>query len=230
MIITVDGVAGSGKSTIAKLLAKRMRYIYLNTGKMYRCLTAYLLTKHPQMVEDFDSVAPLIDANFLENIDCQLDVEDGAMQISLDQRDYSSQLSSTNTLQCVSQVAALAPVRAIVRQWQMDFSDLAKNLNRGLVAEGRDMGSVIFPSAEKKFFFWADPQVRAQRRYQQLLSAGTLEDRTEQSILDEIQRRDSEDAGRAISPLIKPEGAIEVDTSSMSQEQVLDHVLQFFRD
>lgn len=230
MIVTVDGCAGSGKSTIAKLLASRLQFIYLNTGKMYRCLTSYLITKHPTLPTQFEKLAPLIDADFLESIDCRLEITEQEMQIYLDQNDYLSELSSTATLQCVSQVAALAPVRAIVRHWQLEFSDLAKNLDRGLVAEGRDMGSVIFPCAEKKFFFWASAQVRSERRFEQLKAQDSLEGRTISSILEEIQRRDRDDTGRAISPLVKPEGAIEIDTSSLTQQQVLEKVLSYFTE
>lgn len=230
MIITLDGCAGSGKSSLAKLLADRLQFIYLNTGKMYRCLCAYLLAKEDGLFASVQRGEPfVVDMALLKDIDCSLEIIDDEMQIFLDDNSFDAQLNAAKTVQYVSQVAASPEVRAIVRKWQMDFADLATELDKGLVAEGRDMGSVIFPHAEKKYFFWADPKVRAKRRFAQLEDLNALEGRSESDVLREILARDSDDMSRDISPLVKPLHAIEVDTSEKTQEQVLAFLLEDLR-
>lgn len=222
MIITIDGHAGSGKSTIARLLAEHLSYIYLNTGKMYRCLTAFLLTHHTPLLDPSNSKAL---QELLPSLKVAFTFTEQELQILIEGDDFAKELQAPATLEWVSRVASWPFVRALVRTWQLRIAQLVSEEGKGLVAEGRDMGSVIFPRAQKKYYFTAEAPIRAQRRFLQLEAKGELQGRSVESILEEIIRRDREDSERKHSPLVKPQGAKEIDTSRRAIEEVMEELV-----
>ena len=211
LIITLDGPAGSGKSSVARHLAKRLGLEFLDTGAMYRGITAQCLDdgidpkSNPQIVEDFAR-------------DCMIrfDWKSDPPRLFINNRDVTHRLRDSDVTGNVSEVAAMAQVRRVLVQEQRQIG----RLHPRLVTEGRDQGSVVFPNAQVKFFITASPQVRAARRAEQLRAAGREAD--ERLILQQIVSRDQRDSTRAEGPLIKPDDAQEIDTSSISLEQVLD--------
>lgn len=211
LIITLDGPAGSGKSSVARQLAQRLGVEFLDTGAMYRGITAQCLDdgidphSNPQVVEDFAR-------------DCMIrfDWKSDPPRLFINNRDVTHRLRDSDVTGCVSEVAAMAQVRRVLVQEQRQIG----RLHPRLVTEGRDQGSVVFPQAQFKFFITASPEVRAARRAEQLRGAGR--DADERVILQQIVSRDERDSTRSEGPLIKPEDAVEIDTSGMSLEQVLD--------
>lgn len=218
LIITLDGPAGSGKSSVARQLAKRLGVEFLDTGAMYRGITAQCLDdgidprSHSQIVEEFAR-------------DCMIrfDWKTDPPRLFINNRDVTHRLRDSDVTGCVSEVAAISEVRRVLVQEQRHIG----RLHPRLVTEGRDQGSVVFPQAQFKFFITASPQVRAMRRAEQLRAAGR--DADERVILQQIVSRDERDSTRSEGPLIKPEDAIEIDTSNMSLDQVLDLLEQKVR-
>ena len=211
LIITLDGPAGSGKSSVARQLAQRLGLEFLDTGAMYRGITAQCLDdgidpkSNPQIVEEFAR-------------DCMIrfDWKGDPPRLFINNRDVTHRLRDSDVTSNVSEVAAMTEVRRVLVQEQRHIG----KLHPRLVTEGRDQGSVVFPNAQVKFFISASPHVRAKRRAEQLRAAGREAD--ERLILQQIVSRDQRDSTRAEGPLIKPADAEEIDTSSLSLEQVLD--------
>lgn len=211
LIITLDGPAGSGKSSVARQLAHRLGLEFLDTGAMYRGITAQCLDdgidpkSNPQIVEEFAR-------------DCMIrfDWKSDPPRLFINNRDVTHRLRDSDVTGNVSEVAAMPQVRRVLVQEQRQIG----RLHPRLVTEGRDQGSVVFPNAQVKFFITASPQVRAARRAEQLRAAGREAD--ERLILQQIVSRDQRDSTRTEGPLIKPDDAQEIDTSSISLEQVLD--------
>ncbi len=211
LIITLDGPAGSGKSSVARQLARRLGVEFLDTGAMYRGITAQCLDdgidprSHLQIVEEFAR-------------DCMIrfDWKTDPPRLFINNRDVTHRLRDSDVTSCVSEVAAIGEVRRVLVQEQRQIG----RLHPRLVTEGRDQGSVVFPQARFKFFITASPQVRAMRRAEQLRAAGR--DADERVILQQIVSRDERDSTRSEGPLIKPDDAVEIDTSDMSLDQVLD--------
>jgi len=218
LIITLDGPAGSGKSSIARSLAQRLGLEFLDTGAMYRGITAQCLD---------DGIDPRLSAAVVEEFarDCTIrfDWKTDPPRLFINNRDVTHRLRDSDVTGCVSEVAAISEVRRVLVQEQRHIG----RLHPRLVTEGRDQGSVVFPLAQVKFFLTASPQVRAARRAQQLRDAGR--DADERQILQQIVSRDQRDSSRKDGPLIKPADAEEIDTSSMSLEQVLDLLEQRVR-
>ncbi len=210
LIITLDGPAGSGKSTVARLLAKRLGLEFLDTGAMYRGLTAYCLDQGIDPVEMTDEVVEL--AN-----DCPItfDWASDPPQLRIAHRDVTSRLRDPDVTGHVSDVASIPQVRRVLVEAQRR---IAREHPR-LVTEGRDQGSVAFPNATLKFFLDAQPKVRAKRRADQLRAAGKSAD--EAQILEKITRRDERDANRKDGPLICPDDAQRIDTSELALDEVV---------
>ncbi|HEY9148109.1 MAG TPA: (d)CMP kinase [Gammaproteobacteria bacterium] len=212
-VITVDGPSGVGKGTISQLLAKKLGWHFLDSGALYR-LTALAALRHGVALDDEAAVADVartLDVEFVA-------AESGGVVIMLENQDVSNDIRSEQAGNNASKVAALPAVREALLQRQRDFSKAP-----GLIADGRDMGTTVFPQAVRKFFLTASPQVRAERRYKQLKEKGL--DANLSSLIEEIEQRDERDRSRNASPLRPADDAVTIDTSSKSIEQVLDEVL-----
>jgi len=210
VIITIDGPAGTGKSTVAHQLAHRLGLEFLDTGAMYRAAT--LLT----IREDIDPSDGAAVAGAIRGADLHFDWESNPPRVMLGDDDVSERIREQDVNARVSIVAACAPVREALVTLQRD---IAKRHPR-LVTEGRDQGSVVFPEAPVQFFLHANVEIRAERRAAQLVKAGRDVDRD--TLIDEIRQRDRLDSTRSDAPLRRPDAAIDIDTSAMTIDEVVD--------
>lgn len=213
LIIAIDGPSGAGKSTLAKRLAKDLGFIYLDTGAMYRALALKVLLQAVDLADD-NRLGSLVDETEID-----LRQRAGNLEVLLDGEDVSGQIRTPEVSQMASKVSALKKVRD-----RMLLLQRAMGQRGNVVAEGRDIGTVIFPQAEVKIFLDASPQERARRRCQELKAAGRPVDLAE--TLREIEERDKRDSERDIAPLCKAEDALLVDSSSVDAEQVAALVLK----
>ena len=205
-VIAIDGPAGSGKSTVAQALAARLNFHYLDTGAMYRAVAFAVI--HQQI--DIHDIEKVIQA--AKYLDLQLTQE----SCVVNGIEATEEIRGQEVTLLVSQVAAVPEVRAEMVKRQRTW---AEERNGG-VMEGRDIGSVVFPDASLKIYLTASEEVRAQRR------AAEIEEGDVASIAADIERRDTVDTQRSASPLMEAEDAIVVDTSEMTLEQVVDHVIE----
>ncbi len=218
MIITIDGPAGSGKSTIAKMLAKELGYTYIDTGAMYRAVA--LMVKRKGIDPDNpDAVVEL-----MKKIQIDLKPAENGVQVFLNGEDVSKEIRTEEIGKIASKIARHSEVRKILVQMQRELGLKAKNV----VIEGRDTGTVIFPDADIKFFFTASPEVRAERRFKELKEKGL--DISYEEILKEIKERDHLDETRKDSPLRPAEDAIIIDTTGKSLSDVFQDVLKIIKD
>jgi len=211
LIVTLDGPAGSGKSTVARRLARRLGVEFLDTGAMYRGIAALCIENGVEPGDEPDTVVELAQATAL-----RFDWQTDPPRLYAGEHDVTDRLRDHDVTSRVSDVAAIAGVRDVLVNEQQHIGDEHPRL----VTEGRDQGSVVFPEATVKFFLEASPEVRAERRYQQLKDAGKEADK--QDILDNIISRDHKDASRKDGPLICPDDAHRIDTSEMSLGQVVE--------
>lgn len=213
-IVAIDGVSGSGKSSTAKAVAKELKVLHLDTGAMYRAIT-FLALRSEVPPTNTEALAALT-----AHVNMDLD-EHGRLWI--DGMDLSKDIRAPEVNAAVSDYARISEVRNILVAIQRDIGS-----RRSLVAEGRDMGTVVFPEARFKFFMWASPEVRATRRVIELEAMGLPCDYDE--VLKNLSDRDAKDSGRTHSPLMKAPDAIEIDTSRLTfPEQVAiitSHVLK----
>ena len=215
MIVTLDGPAGSGKSTTAREVARRLGYRHLDSGSFYRALTYALLQRAigPSEWEGLTSAQ-------IEAIPLAVEPVDGGFQISLDGRPLREELRTKEVTGLVPRLAGLEPVR----RWLKDFQHRAPE-HGPHVADGRDMGTVVFPQAEVKFFLTADLTERARRRLRdQGVHAPTEEQVTREA--ERIAERDRTDSERELSPLRRPEGAIDVDTTALGFEEQVEEIVR----
>jgi len=217
MIITIDGPAASGKSTTAKMVAKKLKMTYLDTGAMYRAVTLALLRSNTDL-DDYDSVCQVVD-------ELELDIYDQGSKtvVRLDGEDVSQAIRSMQVTENVSAVSAVKYVREAMVEIQRN---IGKKTN--CVVEGRDIGTVVFPNAEFKIFMVADIKMRAERRLKELHEMG--ENRSLQEVLADLKRRDEKDSTRAHSPLQKADEAIEIDTSMLSIDQQVEKIINLVRE
>ena len=216
MIIAIDGPAGSGKSTISKLVAKDLDLIYLDTGAMYRLVTLKALEIGilDGNLEDLDKINELLD-------NLEIDIrEDG---FYLDGVDVSEEIRKPIVSENVSKIAAIKEVRIKMVDLQRKFSK-AKNV----ILDGRDIGTVVFPNADLKVFLVADARERTNRRYKELTEKG--ENVSLEEIYQNILMRDKIDSTREEAPLKKAEDAIEVDTTSKSIDEVKEEILNLYKN
>ncbi len=212
--IAIDGLSGCGKSSTAKSVAKKLGYTFIDTGAMYRSVTLFFIQNNvdlndPQAV---DSALDQITIEFRFNKELQ------KAETYLNQQNVEEEIRKLYVAEKVSQVAALKPVRvAMVRQQQ----EMGKA--KGVVMDGRDIGSVVFPDAELKVFMTASTEVRAERRKAELEAKGEVVDLEE--IMKNLEERDRIDSTRAESPLIKVDDAIEIDTSHLEFNDQVEKVL-----
>ena len=214
MIVAIDGPAASGKSTTAKMVAKKLKMTYLDTGAMYRAVTLALLRSNTDL-DDYDSVCQVVDELELDIYD-----QEGKTVVILDGEDVSQAIRSVPVTKNVSAVSAMKYVREAMVEIQRN---IGKKTN--CVVEGRDIGTVVFPDAEFKIFMVADVKMRAERRLKELQEMG--DDRSLQEVMADLKRRDKKDSTRAHSPLQKAGDAIEIDTSMLSIDQQVEKVEKF---
>ena len=208
MIVAIDGPAASGKSTSAKLLAKELSFLYLDTGAMYRCVSWAVIKDEIDLSNDRQLL------NFLKIFKIDLKNTGNRSSFYVNNKDVTDLIRKSNISQRVSEVSAIPDIRDFMVDIQRNY---AKSEN--CVMEGRDIGTVVFPKAEVKFFIIASDEVRAKRRKLELESLGEKKSLSE--LIDEIRRRDDFDSNRGHSPLKKAFDAIEIDTTDLSiDEQV----------
>jgi cytidylate kinase len=211
-IITIDGPAGAGKSTVSKILAKKMDYIYLDTGALYRAL-AYKMLKFKISLDDVSALANLCSSTtvILKNID-------GQMKVFVDGEDVEKKIRTEEAGLAASKISAFAVVRERLLNLQREAG-----AEGGIVAEGRDMGSVVFPHADYKFYLDAHLEERIKRRHKELLEKGaTVEYK---SIQKDMLARDNQDKQREIAPLKAPDDAIIIDSDNLSVAEVADKII-----
>ncbi|RRD38970.1 (d)CMP kinase [Leptotrichia sp. OH3620_COT-345] len=213
MIIAIDGPAGSGKSTISKLIAENLGITYLDTGAMYRLFTLKLL-KEKVLLTDKDKIN-----KFLENLDIDITND----RFYLDGENVSEEIRKTDISENVSKVAAIKEVREKMVDLQRKFSK-----SQDVIMDGRDIGTVVFPNADIKIFLVADLKERAERRYKEIIEKGQKVSFDE--IYENIVNRDNLDSTREITPLRKAEDAIEIDTTGKSIEKVKNEILEICRN
>jgi len=217
-VITVDGPTASGKGTVSRLLAQRLDWHLLDSGALYR-LVALAAQKHTISLDDMASLQPLaahLDVQFVESADGE------DTSILLEGEDVTQQLRSEDVGNGASQVAVIPEVRSALLARQRAFRELP-----GLVADGRDMGTVVFPDALLKIFLTASAEVRAERRYKQLIDKGL--NVSMRSLLEEIAVRDARDRERSTSPLKPAVDAIHLDSSALTIDEVVEQIWQHYQ-
>ena len=211
--VAIDGPAGAGKSTVAKALAKRLGYVYLDTGSMYRALTCELLHRGVP-VDREEKVCSVV-----QNLTVEVKNDQEELIVMVNDRDVSALIRRPEVSACVSQVAAYACVRQHLVKEQQRLAE-----NGGIVMDGRDIGTVVLPHAELKVFLTASVEERARRRLVQWNENHPDEPQTMAQIVQNIQERDRKDTERAISPLRQAEDAILLDTTSLTREETIDRL------
>lgn len=207
--IAIDGFSSCGKSTMAKDLARELGYVYVDTGAMYRCVTLYAL-RHGLFRADGTINLPQLEAEFPNiNISFKLNKETGRPDTYLNNENVESEIRTMEVSSHVSPIAAVPFVRAALVAQQQKMGE-----DKGIVMDGRDVGTVVFPNAELKIFVTASAEVRAQRRYDELKAKGMEADFEE--ILENVKQRDYIDSHREVSPMRKADDAIELDNSHIS--------------
>lgn len=217
IVIAIDGFSSTGKSTVAKQLAKHLGYIYVDTGAMYRAVTLFamqsgLLTKDEHNMLGLIKLLPQIKLSFTYNKSL------GFAEMYLNGVNVETDIRTMGVSSMVSYVAEVPEVRYKLVQEQRAMGEA-----KGLVMDGRDIGTVVFPEAELKLFMTASDEVRAQRRYKELLTKGS--EVTFEEVLENIKQRDYIDTHRDDSPLVKAEDAVEIDNSTMSPEEQFERIL-----
>lgn len=218
--IAIDGWSSCGKSTLAKALAKSLGYVYVDSGAMYRGVALYAIQNdlvNDESINSDEIVARLskLSIRFKKN-------DKGTPDLMLDGENVEDEIRTLAVSQQVSKVAAIKEVRSFLVDQQRKMGK-----EGGVVMDGRDIGSVVFPNAELKLFITADPEVRAQRRYKELMEKG--DDITIEEVRQNLQHRDHLDATREESPLIQTDDAIVIDNSSLTPEEQLEKALNLVK-
>ena len=213
IIVAIDGYSSCGKSTIAKALAKYAGYTYVDTGAMYRAIA--LFTLRNGLTDDAAIIAalPQIEVGFV--------LVEGAQHVTLNGEDVEGLIRTLEVGNRASQISAIKEVRAFLVAQQQKMGEA-----KGIVMDGRDIGTVVFPKAELKLFLTASPEVRAQRRYDELVEKGEKPDLA--AVLADVNDRDYRDTHRAESPLRQAEDAIVVDNSNMTREEQMKVIYDYF--
>ncbi|MDO9141853.1 MAG: (d)CMP kinase [Methylobacter sp.] len=214
-VLTIDGPSGAGKGTVSRAVAKKLGWNYLDSGSIYRSLAIAVLKQGVDLADE-SAIVSVAQTMALE-FDCH-----DELVVRLDSVDITAKLGLESTGSAASIIAALPEVRRVLLQKQQDFKQLP-----GLVADGRDMGTVVFPDAENKVFLTASAVERARRRYKQLIEKGI--DANLLQITTEIEERDRRDSERKNAPLAMADGALYIDSSEMTLDAVIDEVLNLIR-
>ncbi|WP_017755603.1 (d)CMP kinase [Calidifontibacillus oryziterrae] len=215
--IAIDGPAAAGKSTVARQIAKECSYIYIDTGAMYRAIT-YKALKHKINLEDEQSLVELLEKTRIE-----LQPNGEVQRVLVDGDDVTEEIRSNEVTNNVSNVAKLAGIRKLMVERQQQMA-----VGGGVVMDGRDIGTHVLPNAEVKVFMVASVEERAKRRYEENLQKGFQVDL--EKLKEEIAMRDKVDSERTIAPLKKAVDAIEIDTTSLTIDQVIDKIIQLIKE
>lgn len=214
IVIAIDGYSSCGKSTIAKALAKKLDFIYIDSGAMYRAVTLYFIRNNIAL-DDHQAIE-----SALADIDLNFHSRDYQSHITLNDEEVSEEIRQMPVSELVSDVSAIREVRVeMVRQQQR------MGRSKNIIMDGRDIGTVVFPNADLKLFMTADPKIRAERRFKELILKG--EKVTMEEIFDNIAHRDFLDTTREESPLIRAEDAIILDNTTIDEDEQLDFVLGY---
>ena len=213
--IAIDGPAGAGKSTIAKTIAKKLEFIYVDTGAMYRAMALFFIRSK---IDDTDEAA--IDAD-CKDIKVSIAYEDGMQQVILNGENVTGQIRTEEVGNMASKTSAYPSVRAALLDLQRDLAKTAD-----ILMDGRDIGTNVLPDADLKIYLTASVEVRAKRRYDELIEKGQEADLA--VIEEDIKKRDHQDMTRDIAPLKQAEDAVLVDSSGMTIEEVVDTVIREF--
>ncbi len=213
MVIAIDGPSGAGKSTVARILADRLGYLYVDTGAMYRVVA--LMAKQASLV--FSDETGL--RNLCRSIEIEFERHDEGIRVLCNGVDVTEEIRNPDMSLLASDVSRIPGVRESLLEIQREFGKKG-----GVVLEGRDIGTVVFPEAELKFFLDAHPRVRGRRRYEEFRAKGKKVnlDKT----IQEVKRRDARDRTRALAPLKKAEDAILIDTTHLSVDQVVERMVR----
>lgn len=215
-IIAIDGPAGSGKTTVARLVAERVGFRYVDSGAMYRAVALACLRQGISS-EDRQRAAAVAEAARIQFVPGP-----NGQMVLLDGEDVTEAVRTREVTQMVSPISAISEVRrAMVEQQRRTGAE------GGIVMEGRDIGTVVFPDADLKVFLTASPEVRARRRHAELIAKGASADL--QQLLQEIEERDRRDSSRRDSPLRRAEDAVELNTDPLTAEQVADRIVELLR-
>jgi len=210
-VLTIDGPSGSGKGTVAQLMAKKLGWHYLDSGAIYRVL-AQAAIKHNIDLTDEEKLAEMA-----RNLDLVFSLENDGLIVKLEDDDVSNVIRSEQAGNAASKIASLPLVRLALLERQRDFCQTP-----GLVTDGRDMGTVVFPDAEYKVFLTASATVRAERRYKQLKEKGIESNIS--ALITEISERDTRDSQREVAPLRAADDALQLDSTTMGIEAVFERV------
>ncbi|MDO4199527.1 MAG: (d)CMP kinase [Clostridia bacterium] len=215
--VAIDGPAGSGKSTISKIIAQKLGFVHLDTGALYRAI-AYFIDKNNVDFNNENEVKKC-----LKFVDLKIEKSGAEQKILLGGKVLSSELRSLNITKIASRIASYRCVREYLLNFQRDFAE-----KQNVVMDGRDIGTVVLPNASVKIFITASPEVRAGRRLEQMSKSGEKPDYNE--ILDAIKKRDYEDTHRVIAPLKKADDAAVIDNSNMNLNQTVESVLSIIKE
>ena len=216
IIVAIDGYSSCWKSTIAKALAKHVGYTYVDTGAMYRATALY--AQRAGLTNDLLQIIPL-----LKNIQISFIQTPDGQHVTLNGEDVESHIRTLEVGELASQISTIKEVRAFLVAQQQAMGE-----KKGIVMDGRDIGTVVFPQAELKLFLTASPEVRAKRRFLELQAKG--ENPNLEEVLRATNERDYRDTHRAESPLRQAEDAIVVDNSEMTREEQMEHIIDVFSE
>lgn len=214
-IIAIDGPAGSGKSTVAKLVANRMGFLYIDTGAMYRALTLKAMEKKIDL-RDEDKLVELC-----RKTKIALKSTEAVLRVFVDGREVTSEIRRPEVTNNVHYIASAPAVRELMVEMQRKLA-----IESNVVMEGRDIGTVVFPGADKKFYLDADFDIRVQRRYQELNQKVRGDDLDRKKLAGQLEARDGRDQGRKAGPLRQASDAMRIDTSGLSIKQVVDLIVK----
>tara|TARA_B100000767_G_scaffold37902_1_gene31899 strand:- start:1140 stop:1835 length:696 start_codon:yes stop_codon:yes gene_type:complete len=219
IIIAIDGTSSTGKSTLAKRLAQRLDYLYIDSGAMYRALTYYAIQKKYISKKHFDKIKLINDIPNIY-IDFQNNIVNNNFEVHLNGVSYENKIRSLEVSNLVSQIATVDELRK-----QMVMVQHSLGLKRGVIMDGRDIGTVVFPDAELKFFLESSIDIRAKRRFDELVL--TDKEITYNQVLENIRLRDNQDTNRLHSPLKKANDAIVINTDKLSLDELQIRLLSF---
>ncbi len=218
MVIAIDGPAGSGKSTVAKIVAEKLRFRYIDTGSMYRAVAWKSLLKNVDL-SNKEMVAEIA-----HNVEIDLVPEEGGQSVFVDGENATNQLKQEKISRAAAVVAAQPMIREIMTKKQRELGN-----REDVVMDGRDIGTVVFPQAEKKFFLDAEPKERGRRRFDELKTKNQEANLELATIVEQVKQRDHEDRTRKIAPLRQAGDAISIDTTHLGISQVVDQIMKEIR-